>query len=449
MSDKAPDVSTIEDFDELLDLIKADADLVDNLTDEQVTELRKKFNPYGRTIEGQGNFTCLSITNLSEQYMKKFLTTGLISFLYRQCDEHELDSGEPCTYMDDFGEFMAKYEEALSAGRASMQWMREFNVEHKGMDLTNEQQSLQLEHKRVVDRAEGFSRRLIVRQFLDGIFQFNPDKHVRSAYSFNPLDPERVVPEHVKVRNEKTKTIKGRDGKTMTIKVSDADAKKRATSPHVQHIPPADLFHRFQYYLDVNYEEIRSATTDLYCDKSDLEYAINPYESFSGDNAEEDAKKFVHKHRNEVIADITTLHNGTWNLMGSFKKNRERVNFYNEKTEVIEEIFKQIEQDKKMGGALMRKRVDRLKKKNVSDYGEEPEEFKLYKKENPSGFEAMGAENVLMEKESGVASDDVSFKVHEECPYDAVQVDVFEISGGGTKVKKSEFFSQAEAPTRL
>ena len=31
------------------------------LTDEQVVGLMEKINPYGRTIEGSGEFTCLSI----------------------------------------------------------------------------------------------------------------------------------------------------------------------------------------------------------------------------------------------------------------------------------------------------------------------------------------------------------------------------------------------------
>jgi hypothetical protein len=443
MSSTTPDVSTIEDFDELLNLIKADADLVDNLTDEQVTELRKKFNPYGRTIEGQGKLSCISITNLSEQYMKKFLMTGLISFLYRQCDEHELDAGEPPTHMDDFDEFVSKYEEALTMGKASVQWMKKFNTDHKDVDekdIPAEQKARRLDHKRIVDRAEGFKRRLVVRQFLDGLFQFNPDKHVRSAYANNPLDPERVTP--AQVTRSDTKTLVGRNGKKMVIKRSKTETKKRANSEHVQHIPPADTFHRWNYYLDVNYEEIRSATGDLYCDKPDLEYAVNPYEQF---DTEEDAKKFVQKHKNEVIADIVTIYNGRWNLMGSFKKNRDRVNFYNEKTEVIEEIFKQLEKDKKMGGAMMRKRVNRLKKKNVAEYGEEPKEFKQYRKDNPSGFESMGAEVVKDDDKNN----DSKFQVHEDCPYDAVQVDVIEMSGGGTSVKRSEFFTQAEAPQRV
>lgn len=425
-------VADITDFDELLELVKVDADLVNDLTDEQVTEMRKRLNPYGRTIEGGGTFTCLSALNLSEAYMKRFLMTSLIGFLYRACDEYELDEGEPVCHMDDYDEFMRKYESALSDARESETWLKEHTEEDDSLEF----KATKLNHHRRVERGKGYGRRLVVRQFLDGMFEFNPDKHVRSAYSDNPLDPERVTPAQIKRKNKKV--IVGKSGSTMEV--------ERANSELVKHIPPADTFHRYSTYIDNNYEEIRGAVTDLYCEKPDLEFAINPYNQFEN---QEDAEKFVKKHQNEVIADILTLHNSKWNLCGSFKKNRERVNFYNERTAVLEEIFKTAEQDKKLGADMMRKRVARKKDKNVKESGPDPEAFKQYKKDHPSGFESMGAENVLGEQKRDTTEDEVTFKVHEECPYDAVQVDVFDFRKGGQEVTKSEFFTQAEDPVSL
>lgn len=433
-------ISNITDFDKLLDLVRVDANLIDNLTDEQVTELRKKISPYGRTIEGSGKLTCLSITNLSEQYMKKFLMTSLIGFLYRQCDEYELDDGEPPVHMDDFDTFMLKYSEAENNAVQSKKWLTENKFNEK--NLTIEQKGEILEHKKRIERGEGFKKRLIVRQFIDNIFQFNPDRHVRSAYSDNPLDPERVTPNHIKQASKSTKTITGKSGKKITIKKDVA----RSTSKFVQHVPPLDTFHRWTYYTDSNYEEIRMAVQDLYCEKPDLEFAINPYDQFEGKDALENAEKFVQKHQKEVITDVLTLTNSKWNLCGSFKKNRERINFYNEKTTVIEEIFKQIELDKKLGADMMRKRVTRKKKKNVEECGPDPEEFKKYKKEHPSAIEAMGAENVMKDGKLETKENGVTFAVHEECPYDSVQVDVFDFRKGGQIVDKSEFFTEAETP---
>jgi hypothetical protein len=339
--------------------------------------------------------------------MKKFLMTSLIGFLYRQCDEYELDDGEPTCPLDDFKTFMNSYNQALVDANVSIQWTAKFwsDFAHNKWteeSLTMDQKADRLKHQKVVSRGEGFKKRLIVRQFIDNLFHFNPDKHVRSAYSHNPLDPER------------------------------------SEQHHIAHVPPADIFHRWTYYTESNYEELRTAVQNLYAEKPDLEFAVNPYDKF---DTQEDAEKFVQKHRNEVIADVLTLHNGKWNLTGSFKQNRDRVNFYNEKTAVIEEIFKQLEQDKKLGADLMRKRVARKKKKNIEEAGPEPEEFKQYRKDHPSGFESMGAEDMSRVVQSAM--------VHEDCPYDAVQVDVFDFRQGGVQVKKSEFFTQAEAPVEL
>ena len=63
---KMTDPKNIKDFDELLQLVKDDSSIIDVLTDEQVTGLRKKINPYGRTIEGSGEYgICLFIGRFS------------------------------------------------------------------------------------------------------------------------------------------------------------------------------------------------------------------------------------------------------------------------------------------------------------------------------------------------------------------------------------------------
>jgi hypothetical protein len=57
----------------------------------------------------------------------------------------------------------------------------------------------------------------------------------------------------------------------------------------------------------------------------------------------------------------------------------------------------------------------------------------------------LGAEDVSREEKKGGSEEpSVTFKVHEQCPYDAVQVDVFNISEGGQTINKSQFFSVAE-----
>ena len=453
------------DFKQLVDSIRQGGDvnqLTSNLTDEQVIQMRKWLNPYGRAPtatagkEADMPQVIVSLINLKEQYMKRFLMTSLIGFLYKMLDEWELSRDEPVVPLDDFNEYMKTAKEAAKDGEASRKWLAD-NPEPSlpepddpaAQELKQQHDKWHAEalrHRRIIERDSGYSRRIVARQFIDYLFQFNPDLHVRSAYASNPLDPERAPISGVTPKvplSENDEKIEEDASKAFKAFKASKTPKTPNSSHSTRHIPPADVFHRWTYYSDNNFEEIRSAVTDIYADKPDFEYAVLPYGEFSN---KEEADKFVNKHRDEVIADLVTLTKGKWNLMGAFKANRERINFYNDKTAVVEALLKQVEEDKKLGADLMRKRVERVKKKNIAEYGPDDAEFlERYRKDQANNqAEQMGAEDVAR---VGVKSKEThTFAVHEECPYDAVQVDVFDMMDGGKTVKKSEFFTQAETP---
>ncbi len=62
---------------------------------ERVLEMRKRLNPYGRTIAGANEFMNFSITQITHEYWKKFITTAMIGYLNRMCDEWKVPSGVP------------------------------------------------------------------------------------------------------------------------------------------------------------------------------------------------------------------------------------------------------------------------------------------------------------------------------------------------------------------
>ncbi len=128
-------------------------------------------------------------------------------------------------------------------------------------------------------------RRMVIRDFLDDLFTFNPDKHVRSAYSRNPSDPER---KKIKPKKGK-KTQKTQKTKNLTREEKNLLEYGRVTGK----IPPADLFHNFKYYMESNYDALRIATRDLYCEKPDLDFTIKIYDDFRNQDEYND---FVHKY---------------------------------------------------------------------------------------------------------------------------------------------------------
>lgn len=448
-----------------------------NLDPDTIMDYRKKTNPYGRTIHGADKYLNFSLTQISHEYWKKFIISAFVGFLNRMNDEWKVPSGVPVTPVYEYLEDPSKVDVPAA-------------VLEKGYKKTIDEYEF---------NKEWMAKRLIVKEFLEEMFQFNPDEHVRSGYRPNRADKSRkpinthagkLAVAHLKKTDrefrateelhelteqeikEKSsngtekkkkfkriqKTIIGKDGKKKTVlrkvpiedpddpESKDHEEKKPSvdTSKKIEDgkpdptlpdtvremLPPQDTFGRFTSYYKENLEPLREFVQDAYCEKPDLELAINPY---AVHDTEEDAEAFKKKHRNEVIAEVFTVHFGKWNFFDSFKEQRENVNFYNDNTVILEEMTKQLERDERLGQDLMRKRVQKEKAKNILEEGPDAEEFKKWR-EQSTVLKSLGAEHI----------GDV---VDEDCPEDAIQVDVWKVAKGGLELTKDKFYSQSEAPT--
>jgi len=410
---------------ELLKLLdELDDESLAKMSDDDILGLRKKLNPYGRTIEGSNKILTYSYTDLRHEYLKKLITTSIIGFLNRMCDEWKVPDGIPVIPVYEYvknPEKLDEFEKTLSKPEI----MRE---------------DIELNKKYM-------EKRVVIKEFLEDMFQYNPDYHVRSAYKPNMDDPERNLVDtpagHLAVYELKKKNPEFAEkwllyNRELKLKNKNSETEKEVVSEVRQYctemIPSSDLFHRIRYYYDSNYEELKEIVNDLYCDKPDLETALNPY---SWHDTEEQADEFINKHKDEVIATIFKAHSGKWNISAPYKKVRESMRFFNKKTQVLEEIAKQIESDSRLGADLMKKRVMVKKKKNIAKEGPDDPSFLKWKKNNNT-LKNMGAEAI-----------NENDYIDEECPDDAIQVPVFRIGEGGQKFEKTHFFSEAAAPTNV
>lgn len=396
----------------------------------------------------------------------------------------------------------------------------------------------------------------LVNKFLRAWFEFNPDAHVRKAYDefviagdlaktevdglgevlADSKDPSRLPLEVVcaaapafpdteqgAVDREAFKTITAsRDAynaaayimrnESVALAVLVAlDAGERfqrylfpipKSSPAraaATVVPPQDTFHRWAYYTEVNFEELRTATEAIYHERPDLEMAMILYETFEGTRAEVDSKfeTFRAKHEDEVISDIKGVDFGGWTLLGDFKENRSKLQFYNKHTDVLKRILDRHAQDKKLGQELMRDRVRKLKRENIRRDGPDAPGLEEHRaQEAHKALGTMGAERVISreemlrverargdihaEKELEVIDQcratidelSASAKVRElkpeetrrlkdaqgdltralemvEVPEDAIQVDVWTHDTAKGEFGKSKFYTKAEAPAHL
>jgi hypothetical protein len=266
-----------------------------------------------------------------------------------------------------------------------------------------------------------------IKTFLDKYLEFNPELHVRNALRLNEKDPER------KPYNR------------------EEFQKKFGMLP-----PPDDTFFRWRYYSEVNYEEIREMVNILFVEKPDIDFAINPFAQF---NSEDEATEFKDKHLEELTTDLHVVTNGMWTLLGAFKENRKRMDFYNQNTQILKAIMDQNISDVKLGKELMKKRVVSQKKKNILESGPDAPGLNKY----VSGYANIGdkgADRVLTDEERKelalkagyVEQPDGSF-VKPETPVDPsdlidngkdIIVDVY--TTDGTNFTKSAFLTESVKP---
>lgn len=406
-------------------LAELSEDSLAKLSDEEVLELRKQLNPYGRTIEGSNKILTYSYTDLQFEYTKKLITTTMVGFLNRMCDEWRVPDGIPIVPVHDYLKDPSKLDEFEKSLNNPAGLMKEIEENRATMQ-----------------------KRVIIKDFLEDMFQYNPDMHVRSAYKPNIKDDERniintpagsLAIRELRRKNhefdedmliyEREQALKSKMG--AECKPSDRIVTE-VTKYVTEMIPPVDTFHRFQYYYDSNYEELRAIVSDIYCDKPCFETAINPYDWHETDD---DADAFINKHKDEVISTIFKAHSGKWNIFSPYKKVRESMKYFNKKTAVLEEIAKQIESDAKMGAELMKKRITIKKKKNIAESGPDAAGFAKWKSQNTT-LKELGAD----------AIPESEYENQDEID-GALEVPVFRVSQGGTKLEKTSFYTESSAPT--
>jgi hypothetical protein len=220
----------------------------------------------------------------------------------------------------------------------------------------------------------------------------------------------------------------------------------------LQIMPPAELFHHFDRYFANHYEQIRTIVNVMYAEPSDIEFVVQLYSSHKNKEA---AKRFLQQHSNDLVMEAFTIKSGRPTLLGPFKENRERVEYYSKETQVIRDMLDQVEADHKLGHDIMRKQVKSKKQLNIEEAGPDNPMLREY-----SGLmnevQAMGTKAALTKEEreemERKAAQAKIIKEEYETPPDAICVDmhVNEIGEDGEqKIVTRRFHTQAEVPLHL
>lgn len=365
------------DIKDILKKAIEDPESILGLNHEDTANMASSIKPF-QIPETDESYISLSVTNVREEYMKRFLTTSMIGYLFRLAKEYDLNK-----------------------------------------HLTKDEKITVIEMD---------FKRAAVMEFLNYTFEFNPDRHVLQAHKENKADPEReridaaidkmsikkpkklekvfddpaeaakklvmTCNQHItqltKLTNGVVKLLRQlgahEDGnnplddyvgifmkKYAELKKMETYMKgpiqsfsKYDTKEALLHLPSQDVFHYFTRYISSNYEELRFATEALYMEKPDIEFSVTYYDWH---NTLKDAEEFQIKHQKEFTNEVFTISNKGVTLIGPFKENMDRIKFYNKNAEIINSMLEKNKEDLKIGEELTKKRIVREKTKNIKEAG--------------------------------------------------------------------------------
>lgn len=383
---------------------------IDKLKDEELTEVIKisqkeateVVSEYSWETITDKKFVAFSLFNTKEEYLMEETMVKFAGFIYRML--HEYDENEYLTQFlqDKFAdqpEILEKVNEAL-------------------MDYNSKQE---------------------IETFLNKYLQFNPDIHVRSTYRKD--NKEELTRSDLYVENQEQ--INQSDNNESDNNESDVPDLDKVMNL------PADTFHRWKKYNDAHFEVLRDTTIILSDLVPDIDQQLIFYDLF--DN-EEQANKWKRKYQSKFRNTVLISQLGKPIFLGPFAENRKKIDYYNTKgTEVLKRIMEKREEDEKLGRDMMKKRVVNTKRQNIKEHGADPPELQNYINtiSQLSGFDTLTTEQkeelrLAKESKRKLEQKMEDEKETEECPDDAIQVNVFEANAATGDIKKSKFYTKME-----
>jgi len=444
---------------------------VDALTDAEIEQLKKDFPKtltpgYANPSEDK-IFLTTSMLNLRGEYHKSLLETAFIAWQYRALNEWNVPKNIPVKNLHEYKRF--------------------------GGSKTFSREEL---------NDENLQKRIHVREFLDHLYECDPQSVMRSSYRFNPNDPERnsITEDAQKQRamdnrekfRKKAKRVRKRqrdrirkcnddlnalyddlvkleeqalkeeksEKSELSTKLNNFRAKYNNVMSKIKenaeygrnYVSPADndgLYYtalkyqmpdkrrfQYQYYMDVNYDQLCEATRDLFCFKQDIELSSIIYDIH---DTMEDAEKWRKEHEDEIQTDVHVVQLGQWTFRGAFKENRERMNFYDSNNQLLKEILDKHNEDKQISNELLAERVKKAKAKNLAEHGPMSKSAKKYYKEmGKKNYGTKGGDELIKKYI------DKDGKVLDE--KDVIEIPVHDLRDGGLTMKTSTIYSKAAAP---
>jgi hypothetical protein len=448
------------------ELIDNPYDKLNELGVEEITELKKYINPLGTIVASKKSCTVLSVFNMNEAYRKKLITTALIAFTYRLIEEYEpeLELAKVDKSKMDSEEKAARRKEIIDTTRTIVRefFNRHFSYDvdkhvraaHKKQDVAA---TLEKHHAKFAEtRQSGDAVEEKMEKSPEKLFMFLKNNTLLTQSLLTQITETMTTinttmiddsldfadKKAILIRSQSKLEMLNTEFKKLSEPMSKAD-----TAYGLMVNPPIDLFYHFDRFMSNHYEQLREMTDVIYTERADIDDIVINYDSFEGADCVEQAKEFVAQHDGEFKQEPLIIENNGITLLGPFKENKAKINYYNKNTAILKEMTEQVEMDQKLGKDLVEKRVKDKKKKNIEENGPDGAGLAAYR-DAMSNIERLGGKKGLTQQEQEEYHKALTIKEDLDVPDGAIQTDVFYTDENG-EMKRKKLYTQAEKPLHL
>ena len=371
---------------------------------EKLIALKSKLDRLAVIPGTDGRYTVYSLIDAPRNQITKQVTTGMIGYLFFAVSRFMLPEGIPPTDVEEY----LKNKDCIKPH--------------------NKITDIELLKKYAHNEYIMHNIRVPIYAYLEHMFRYNPNKHVRSAMSPSSVDPSRVLletecaleaykellndkqysflkddPRYKAILEHETKNKKLQSGKTIgkilkarkggkdgvigdNIKQVNMTVKqvgsKNISSEIYNHKPtpeeelmikkyPEELL-KFIPPIDL-YSNFNSYYTQHYENVVELTshiYCEKHYKSmlhvYGIFDTEEDAKKFIDKHADEFnICTAKICETGKWIVQGPYIQNRENIYSPADQGLILKDILKQHSADEASAQSIMKHKIAENKYKDL------------------------------------------------------------------------------------
>lgn len=383
------------DFDNLKIEVAENPELLKQFNDDDLIEFYKKSNVYTRKcIDSEKynkQFTLMSYVNTREEYFKKMITTTMISYLFRNCLDYQINltdlkavvkdddflEPEPNKYVEN-----EKYERKQLKKLVKQEYIKnnyeleldlddtafiEFELSDEDKDkieneTKNKLQELQkitykvnkdkkLEKIKELAELQSKEEQHVIYRFLKNIFTFNPDRHIKQSYKY-----EEVADNYEEYK------------KLVLTKVED-DVKKElniGSTIAENNIPSDNLWYKFNMYYEAHYELFKTFTNLLYKVDSDRDLMLNIHGQF---DTKAEVDSFVKLNQSNFITNPTLIKNNNWVLLAKYLPNRENGEVLGQDSDILNGLLEKYKEDSKLAQDFTKQNMKRSKLEQMYRHG--------------------------------------------------------------------------------